>query len=273
MSLAPQTFAVLLPTAYLLAAGLYAMDFGGPRAPRVVGLRRAALAVACLLHAGFFAERWSAAGGAPHVELWTSVSAIALCAVLLFLLVSWNVDQKGIGAVVLGAVFLLQLAASACVPLAPRAEPLGAAAFLHASTSVLASSAVVLSGLLGGVYLLMYRQMRRRSFGPLFQHLPDLATLANLTRRSALGGFVLLGLGLNLGIAWAHAEGLGTFSYADPYVLIIMLLWVHFGLVAFSRRIPGLTAWRAALAAAAGFAILVLAFLLTLTSATFHFQG
>ncbi len=268
-----QVFAVLLPTGYLFAAILYAMEFGGPRAPRVVAMRRLAFAMVLAIHAAMFGLLGYGAGSFPRLDTWMAISAVALCTALLFAAISINVENKGIGGVVLGGVFAIQLAASCFAPLQAEAREASLVNMLHVTTSTLASSSVALSGVLGGLYLLMYRQMRLRSFGALFQRLPDLRTLARLTRRSALAGFLLLGVGLNLGIGWAHAEGLDSFSYTDPYVLIILGLWVHFGVVAFSKRIPGVTAWRAAFAAAAGFLALLVAFLLTLTTATFHLHG
>jgi ABC-type uncharacterized transport system permease subunit len=267
-----QPIVVLLPVTYLLAAILYAMEFGGPRAPRVVALRRVALGAAMGLHTVFLVALWAGAGSFPHLDLLTAFSFVALFTALLFTAVSWNVEKKSIGGVVLSIVFLLQLVASCFADLRGEARPAGVAHVLHVATSILACSSVVLSGVLGGLYLLMYRQMRRRTFGVLFNQLPDLRTLARLTRRSALAGFLLLGLGLNVGIGWAHSMDLGTFRYTDPFVLVILGLWVHFGVVAFSRRIPGVTAWRASFAAAAGFLVLVAALLLTLTTATFHLQ-
>lgn len=268
-----QPIAVALPSAYLLAAFLYAMEFGGPRAPQVDWLRRATLFVAVALHTGFFVVLWSEAGAFPRLDLLTSFSAVALFTAALFALVAWKVEKKGIGGIVLSFVFLVQLVVSCFGSLRPEAKAAEIVHVLHVLTSILACSSVVLSGLLGGLYLLMYRQMRQRSFGVLFRQLPDLRTLALLTRRSALAGFVLLGLGLNLGIGWAHAKGLDAFRYTDPFVLVMLGLWIHFGIVAFSGRIPGVTAWRASLAAAAGFVVLVAALLINLTAATFHLKG
>lgn len=270
-----QALIVLLPVAWLVTTVLYAMSFGGPRAPHVDRPRHAALALALGLHALYFVLRGVESGGFPRVgTTWEAISAVALCTALLFVLVERGHPESGAeastGSVVLGTVFVLQLLASSSVPLDVEPARAGLVHALHVVTSALACSAVVLSGLHGGLYLLLFRQMRRRSFGVLFRRLPDLQHLSRLTRLSALSGFVLLGIGLNVGIGWAHFEGVAGFSYTDPFVLVVMLLWVHFGLVAFSGRIPGLSARRAAFAAAGGFLVLVLAFVLTLTPASFH---
>ena len=273
MTPAVQAIAVVLPVIYLTAAFLYAMSFGGPNAPQVRGPRRAVFATAALLHIAMFVIEGVASGGFPRLATtWEAISVVALCTALLYALTDWRFsDTEGsTGAVVLGSVFAMQLVASAFFPLSQAPEPADLVQSLHVVTSALASSAVVLSGLHGGLYLLLFRQMKRRSFGVLFQRLPDLQHLSTLTRLSALSGFVLLGVGVNVGIGIAHAQGVEGFSYTDPYVIVILGLWLHFGLVAFSGRIPGLSARRAAFAAAAGFLVLALAFVLTLTSVSFH---
>jgi hypothetical protein len=92
-----------------------------------------------------------------------------------------------------------------------------------------------------------------------------------MTRRAALSGFVFLTIGLNLGFFVAHRDHVDGFGYTDPHVLLTLFLWVHFGIVAFSGRIPGLSARRASLAASAGLVALVLALFVTLfPSITFH---
>jgi ABC-type uncharacterized transport system permease subunit len=268
-----QVLTVLLPVAYLVAAVLYAMSFGGPRAPHVDRPRRIAFALALVLHAGLFAMHAYASGGFPKVATtWEATSAVALCTALLFLLVERKRSEAeaSTGSVVLGAVFAMQLVASSLGPIEALPARAGLVDALHVGTSALACSAVVLSGIHGGLYLLLYRQMRRRSFGVLFQRLPDLQHLSRLTRLSALNGFILLGIGLNVGIGLAHLEGVEGFSYTDPFVLVCLGLWLHFGLVAFSGKIPGLSARRAAFAAAGGFVVLLLALVLTLTPISFH---
>ena len=269
-----QALIVFLPVVYLVAAILYAMSFGGPRAPHVDRPRRLALVAALVLHGALFVVPALRVEGFPEFgTTWDAISAVALCTALLFAIVERGRpedEEASTGGVVLGTVFAMQLLASSFGPLDPEPEKAGLAHALHVVTSALACSAVVLSGIHGGLYLLLFRQMRKRSFGVLFQRLPDLQRLSRLTRTSALSGFILLGVGLNVGIGWAHVEGVEGFSYTDPFVLVVLGLWIHFGLVAFSGKIPGLNARRAAFAAAGGFLVLVFALVLTLTPASFH---
>jgi hypothetical protein len=274
--------AVLLPPAYLLGAILHGMAFGGERAPQVAGPRRLVLLGTLLVHIVWFLLRARVLGHFPVSDVWSTLSAIALCAAGLFASIARRTTRgadaggspdparaaayAGTGGIVLGFVFLLQLFASAfgtAAP-APRAGGMGAFQILHAGTSVLAAAALLLSGLHGILYLVLFRQMRARRFGLLFAHLPDLDVLARMTRASALAGFTFLTVGVNVGIAMAHSEKSAGFRYSNPEVLLSIVLWIHFGVIAFSRYIRGFSARRASFAAAGGLVALLLSLALIL---------
>lgn len=275
MSRAIQVLIVVVPPAYLATAILFGMAFAGARQPRLASpARRIAFALTLVAHGTLLALQARAAGGFPHVTTWLLVSAVAWTTALLFATVSWRSQQETPGAIVLGLVGLLQLVASALGPLAPLPGEGTAFRYVHVGTSVVASAALILSGVYGSLHLLLYRQMRERRFGPLFRELPNLDLLAKMTRRSALAGFLFLTLGLNVGIWMAHRFATRGFQYEDPHVLLTLALWIHFGVIAFSSWIRGLTARRTSFAAAAGLLTLLLLMLLTLVpSFTFHSLG
>lgn len=270
-----QALNVALPCGYLVAAMLYSMAFAGEAQPRFGRYRTPLLRALSLLHLTLFAVHGAAAGGFPHFDSWLSLSAVAFATVVLFVLVTWSSRQPTVGALVLLVAGALQMIASmfgSMVPLEGKAPgPASAASAIHVLTAAFASAAVILSGLYGFLYLLLMRQMRRQTFGALFRQLPDLTQLARSTRRAALAGFLGLAAGVNVGIGMAHAGGTAGFSYADPLVLMTLGIWIHFGLIAFSRRIRGLTAQRASLAAAVGLGVLLaVLFLAIVPGATFH---
>jgi len=267
-----QALWVLLPPCWMLCAILHGMAFGGPRAPKIERPRRTLLVGTLALHLTTFLAMGLSKGNFPIHDTWTTISAVAFATALLYGWVARWARHEGSGGIILGGVFLLQLVASAFGTFDP--EPRGAIdAFrvAHVSTSVVAAAALILSGIHGILYLVLFRRIRERRFGPLFEHLPDLEQLARMTRRSALAGFVFSTVGLNLGIWMAHRYQVGGFGYTDPHVLMTLALWLHFGVIAFSARIHGFTARRASFAATAGLAALLTSLFLTLFPAlTFH---
>lgn len=272
MSALLQPIGVILPALYFFTAVLYGMAFGGERSPRLFERRRPVFRVVLLLHGLWLLAHARAAGSLPVGNTWMLVSAISWTTALLFGGITWRQSQATVGFFVIALCSLLQLFASAFGPLAPIATaPADTFRILHSVTSILASAALLLSGIYGFLHILLYRQMRQRTFGPIFRALPNLELLAGMMRRAALAGFVFLTIGLNLGIIMGHARSNDGFDYGDPHVILTLALWVHFGAISFSRYIRGLTARRASYAAFAGLVSLLLLIVLTLLpSVTAH---
>lgn len=267
-----QALLVLLPPAYLVLAILYGMAFAGERQPAMARLRKPLLVITLVAHGAVFVLN-AAATGTAVVGGMRIASATGLCVSLLFVLVTRRSQQPTVAGMLFAVVFILQLAASAFGPMGPEtsANPGNAVDAIHAATMLLATAALVLSGIYGCLYLLLFAQLKSQSFGPLARWLPDMEQLTRSTRRTALAGFVFMTVGVNGGIGLAHSRGLETFSYLDPTVLLNIGLWVHFGVIAFSRLIPGITARRASIAAMVGLVTLLAAIaILAVPGATFH---
>lgn len=270
MRTAIQLSQVALPMLYALAALVHGMAFAG-RSNGAARARKVFLAGATAVHAAWFALRGLQAGHSPLVGLWPVVSGVVLAAVVFWMLVAREERNAGSGGVVLGAATLFQLLASGCAPVEqPLREVQGALPVVHAATSVVAAAALSISGLHGLLWLLLYREMRHRRFGAAFGHLPDLETCARMMRRAALFGFLGLTVGLNVGIALAHQRAGFRLDYANPEVVGALGVWLYFGSIAFSARIPGFGSRRAAIASCAGLVALALSLLLVFSPLPFH---
>lgn len=259
-----QALAVALPLVYAAAAATFALGRDVPA--------RWTLRAALALHALDFVVRGVHVGHFPVTDVWTTVSASAFATAALWALVARDAEHTGSGGLVLGLVAALQLVAASSIPLAPVPRHGGMAPLpiVHVVTSSVSLASLFLSGLHGILWLALFRSIRARKFNLWFERLPNLDTLAKMTRRAALLGFVGLTIGLNVGIGLAHAESSPGFRYGHPEVLLSLAVWVHFGVVAFSQRIPGLGARRASWAAAAGLAVALLSLVLVLFPHSFH---
>lgn len=272
MTAAIQALLVALPPAYLVLAILYGMAFAGSAQPRFASARRPLLWMTLLAHASVFVLNASITG-ASVVGGARILSAVALTVGFLFCLVTFRSPQPTVAAILFALVFLLQLGASAFGPMGAESsvQAGNAVQTAHTITMLLATAALVLSGIYGLLHLVLYRQLKAQRFGPVVQRLPNLEQLARTTRLSALAGFVFLTLGVNVGIGLAHARNVEQFSYTDPTVLLNLGLWIHFGIIAFSKRVAGLTARRASFAAVGGLITLLIAIaILTVPGASFH---
>ena len=273
MSTAVQALNVMLPLLYAVAAIFHGMGFGGPNAPHPARTRRAITALALGAHLTVFLLHAISSGADPLFDAWTTLSGVAFFLAVLFLGTSLRMSESGAGGIVLLVVAAIQCLASAFGPMEarPPSPAAGPVMMIHALTSVSATGALLLSAMHGTLYLIVLRRMKHRKFGPLVRRLPSLQILARLTRRAALAGFLLLAAGVNFGIGWAHHIHSATFSYTDKWVLAMLVLWIYFGVIAFSKFIPGITAQRASLAAAlGGFVLLIASIIAVLPMASFH---
>ncbi|MEZ5977567.1 MAG: cytochrome c biogenesis protein CcsA [Planctomycetota bacterium] len=271
-----QFLAVALPVVYLAVLLAYVHDFLAKSENRHTRLRRTYFWLALALHAAYFAALSLSGEGVPAFHRLHFVSAVALTTGALYGVVgegreSTRQGRAGVGLFVVGLVFLMQFVASAFAPLTVAShEQDPTFYFLHVGTLLLASASLALSGTYGGLYLLLYRQMRTKEFGPLYRSLPSLSELAALTRRASAFACVLLFAGINGGIWWAHARHVEGFSYDQPLVLIALFLSLHLAIVALSKRVPAMNPRRASIAATVGFGAFVVSLVWALVPGGFH---
>jgi ABC-type transport system involved in cytochrome c biogenesis permease subunit len=222
------------------------------------GLRIGAAWVTVLLHAASFVAIHLETGVFPLAIPGAALGALALSVFVVYACVEWRSGVAGLRTVVVGAVIVLQVAATAIgFSSAGAPAPVGPLFVVHAVTTIPSVATLLLSGFFGAVHLAVERAMRLQRFGPRFSRLPNLSELAAMNRRSATVGFLLMTVGLNIGIWQVHATGRGGFSYADPMVIATMATWVVFGIIAASRWARFLNGRRAALTAVVGLLLIV----------------
>jgi ABC-type uncharacterized transport system permease subunit len=249
----------LLPAGYFAYARRAAADFrgGAPESaddPSRAWLGRSLIATHVLLTAWLsWREGHPAIGSGAHL-----LNALALCTFGVFLFASRGGRARALGMFVASFGFVAAAAAVALgLEKTPYPSTRGALFGVHVGTAVFAASVMLISGCAGVVYLVLERQMRRKTFGVLYRGLPNLSDLAALNRRAAAAGFLAMTVGVNWGIWLAHRDATKGFSYLDPKVLASIALWLHFGVVALPRKAAFVTGARAAKAAAFGLVLLV----------------
>ena len=266
MSSALHAISVILPLLYLGVALLFGMKLGGPRAPSPLRLRWVLTGALILAQLAWFGCQWQIAGHFPVSNAWVALGLLAFTMVLISLAVEVVAKTAATASMVVGTAFVIQLLASCFAPLDPKTTPLAESPFfvIHVATAVCALAAILLSSFYGGLYLILLREIRSKRFGFLFRSLPDLNTLSRMNRGAASAGFVLLTVGLNLGIWWAHDSEIQGFSYLDPMVLTVLALWIVFGLIGLSKWLKFLSGRRAARVAVLGLGLVVLSLLISI---------
>jgi HemX protein len=240
--------------ALLLYAGAAAVLTGSlAEGRRVAPHTGAVLAGAGLaVHAAALAAFVAAYGEAPLVGLAPSLTTLAFL-ITVFLAVAAAIPAaRPLGLVLLPLAAGL-VAVSMLLGLRPAAEAQayrGLWFSLHIVLAFAGFAGMALAFASGLLYLLQFRQLKRKSFGRMFRFFPPLDTLAVVERWALAVGFPALTAALLLGWAWTvrfqnPTNGLKVAWAVASWVIFAAIIGIRF-------RAPG-GERRGAIAAVAGF--------------------
>ena len=193
-----------------------------------------------------------------------SLIAFTLLAVYVFAELRTSQETSGTGFFVTMVCFGLQCMSS----LATSGETVGSTKAilqdpifnLHVTTSVFGYAAFMLAAIYGGLYLLLFRAIRRNQFGAIFEHIPSLERLERYGLRATAFGFIFLTLSIALGAILYTRIPLEVTTaqfLVDPKVLTTLLVWLVFGVTLLVRRIMHVEGRRLVLFWMSGFALTI----------------
>jgi ABC-type uncharacterized transport system permease subunit len=131
----------------------------------------------------------------------------------------------------------------------------------HVVLAMLGYAGLTVAFAAGLMYLLQFRELKRRRFGAVFRFFPPLDTLDRLGRWALVTGMAFLTLALGVGWAWTTRFE-QPMSPGNPKVVWGVLSWLVFAAALAARAGGGRRARRAALASVVGFAVVVVGYLL-----------
>ena len=130
---------------------------------------------------------------------------------------------------------------------------------VHTVCSLLSYVAFLVAFICGILFLIQERQLKRKTLGVLFHHLPSLGVL-DRSNFAAIGiGFALLSFGVAFGFVEVEAL-LGRWWTGDPKEYLSVLLWSAYLLLWLLRLRSTLRGRRVALLSALGFSLVLFTF-------------
>ncbi len=222
-----------LPLLYGLTAVNYAVYFlrRDPFAERTC---TPFLAGAVIVHLGFVVLLSAYFGRTPVATLPEALNLIALSVAITYLYVERIEQHRSTGAFILPLVVLLQLASSALLPqsnpeVVPQSHLFDSSLFgLHAIAAILGYTAFVVGAVYGLMYLLLYRSLKAKNFGIIFERLPSLDVLSKMVFGATFLGWIFLTVTILLGVGMSLGQ-LPEF-YLDPKFLSTLAVWAVYGL-------------------------------------------
>lgn len=253
MALVLQVLSIALLCLYALAAAMYAdallraLDKVHQHAKHTLQLALVAHAVIIFLT--------TASRGSLRLDVGFVLSAVSLLLGATYLVTAWIRPRlASLGAFIVPVVLILHASSEFLrdhVGLDPRVgHPLLA---FHVAVNVLGLVAFVLAFAVSIAYLIQETMLRRKSFGALFQRLPDLHVLDNLVLLHVTLGFPLLTLGIITGAMWSYRVNHSWFVLGNGQVFAL-LAWGCFAAVLVLRLLVGWRGRRAAIGTMIGFA-------------------
>ena len=214
-----------------------------------------------VVHGAFLLLRAIHLGRPPALGLSSMLTVMAIAVTGVYLYVEKLQRNKFTGAFIVPMVVVLQLFASA---LSGQPESLPASDLMssplfgmHMMVAVLGYTAFAVSAVYALMYLLMYRALKRKKFGLIFDRLPSLDELANMGFWASFLGWIFLSATIGLGVLMS-LQAFPDF-YTDPKFLATTVVWVVYGGVVLAHFALGWRGARSVYISLAGFAFAVFA--------------
>jgi cytochrome c-type biogenesis protein CcsB len=172
--------------------------------------------------------RWATQDVNPFISITESISLGMVASVLLFVIVERvSPKMRPLGVLVMPVAFAMMGWAGALrtAPSAELAPALQSAwIWIHIIGASIGFSAVLVAAALGLVYLL-----KEAKDGGIYEKLPPLAVLDQLSYRFVVGGFALYGVMIVSGAFWAN-QVKGLFWNWDPVEIWSLVSWLIYGI-------------------------------------------
>lgn len=214
-------------------------------------------------HASYMLLRALHLGQVPMMGLGSMFSVMAIAVTGVYLYVERLQKNRFTGAFIVPMIVVLQLLSSALIDQpapVPKGEVIAGPLFgLHMMVAMLGYTAFAVGAVYGLMHVLMYRALKRKKFGLVFERLPSLDQLASMGFWSGFLGWAFLTLTIALGIVMS-LQHFPNF-YKDPKFLATILVWIVYGGSVFAHFVLGWRGARSVQLSLLGFAFAVFAIL------------
>ena len=261
-----------LPLAfYALALAAYTIYFAR-RAPAAGRAATALLVGGTLAHTFVIGMQTMEAGHVPFAGTTQAISTFVWLLGLAYLYTEVTTDERGLGIFVLPVIVALQLLpALSGASVEPRSPVLEHPLFwTHVAALLGAYASFGLAAVIGITYVLQFKEIKAKHLDFFFTRLPSLQVLDVMNSRTVVIGWLLMTVGLAAGAAWV-SEALTiapsdprvqAMSLTDPKIFVALVTWAVYTFQLVARRAIGWRGRPAAYLSAAGFAIVLLNFVL-----------
>jgi ABC-type transport system involved in cytochrome c biogenesis permease subunit len=259
----------LLLLLYAAAAVAYGVHFAR-RGPTIGRTATTLLLAAALLHTFVLGMQTMEIRDEPISSGSRAISMFVWLLMLSYLYVEITTTERAMGIFILPIAVGLQLIPTfASVEARPDPVLRSPWFWVHITSLLFAYASFAIAGMLGLVYVLQFKEIKKKQLGYFYTRLPSLQILDAMNSRAVAIGLIFLTVGVTAGVVWTRQalvafpenSNLEAMGLADPKVFISVLTWAVYCFALLARRTLGWAGRRAAWLSAVGFGIVLLNFL------------
>jgi ABC-type uncharacterized transport system permease subunit len=260
ISITSNAFEVFLPVLYALTVLLYGLAFfrDDEFARRWRSRLLLATGVVHFLYIGLHTRQHGHCLVTTPFEI-MSLVAFTILATYTFIEFRTRVRETGFFLVGLAALFeffsAVTVRALPGAPINPVLSNLGVG--LHVTAAIFGFGAIAISAVYGVLYMFMYRDLKRGSFGSFFSHLPSLESLEHMSINGAIIGFGFMSAAILIGVN-TLPKVYKDFSYFDPKLVATVLVWIVYAVSLAAKYILRLEGRRVIAISTGGFILALL---------------
>ncbi len=252
----------LVVAAYGLALAYYVRAFrlGRPaesgRAGKLMGLA-VALHLLYLIHLTAFVRHL------PVTDVFETITTCVWLFGAVYLIIEWRWREHSLGLFILPVIIVLQIISNLFLDFSHELPAIlhDVVFEVHVLMILLSYAAFAISFIASLLYLLLSRDLERKSLGLFYRRLPSLAFFDSLSNFSVNVGLIFLTLGVGLGIYIGVKVPEPFFNSLDPKFLAVGLTWLIYAVHLIFRRSVGWQGKRAAVVSVLGFGWVLFSFL------------
>lgn len=221
-----------------------------------------------LITAGFIAHllstihRFSSSGHLPITNMQESLSFFSLTIIGSFILFNRKYKVAVLGSFVAPPALLMLIASSALPTEVKQLPPILQSNWFwfHALLAFISYATFTIACGTGIMYLIQQHYLKKKRLGALFQKLPSLETLDDISYRCLSIGFPLLTVAMISGSIWSE-QAVGNYWNWDPKQTWSLITWFIYAALLHGRLTIGWRGRKAALLSILGFIVLLITFI------------
>lgn len=217
---------LLMPVLYLVTLLAYSADFFKER-KNLENSKRIFLLVTLFSHLIYLMLRVIEFQHAPITNKFELFTLLAFTIGFAYFVLELLTDVRGTGLFIILFSFIFQVFSSFFIENIYEVKEILRNPLLgiHVTSAIVGHSGVTLSAVYGVLFLMLYKKIKTRNYGLIFNKLPNLEILEKLSFYSIVIGYTMLTVAILIGTVWLPTA-FPDFNHFDPKIVSTLIIWI-----------------------------------------------